>query len=134
LAANGLRNEIELARGDADVASDRAGLGVGKRPFACWLAHYPAGASGAAAGAAPGAAPSLTFRSAEWLWKMRVGANSPNLWPIMSSVIITGMCFWPLYTPNVRPTNCGRMVERRDHILITSLRPELRATSAFLSR
>ena len=47
----------------------------------------------------------------------------------MSSVTITGMCFRPLYTPKVSPTNCGRTVERRDQILITSLRPELRAAS-----
>src|SRR6188472_755002 len=52
----------------------------------------------------------------------------------MSSVTSTGMCLWPLCTPKVRPTNCGRMVERRDHILITAFEPEPRAFSAFLSR
>src|SRR5687767_735368 len=58
------------------------------------------------------------FLSPEWPWNVRVGANSPNLWPTMFSVTITGTCLWPLWTPNVRPTNCGRMVERRDQILI----------------
>src|SRR3990170_2668918 len=62
---------------------------------------------------------------------MRVGANSPNLCPIMSSFTATGMCFCPLCTPNVRPTNCGRMVERRLQILMISLRPDARTLSAF---
>jgi len=65
---------------------------------------------------------------------LRVGANSPNLWPIMFSVTSTGRNFWPLCTPNVRPTNCGRMVERRDQVLITSLRPVPREASAFFRR
>src|SRR5690606_24267338 len=52
----------------------------------------------------------------------------------MSSETATGMCLWPLWTPKVRPTNCGRMVERRLHILITSLRPPSRTLSAFLRR
>src|SRR5262249_23725615 len=34
----------------------------------------------------------------------------------------------------VRPTNCGRMVDRRDHILMTSLRPDARAFSALRRR
>ena len=68
--------------------------------------------------------PLVAFLSPLWPWNMRVGANSPNLWPIMSSVTSTGMCFWPLCTPNVRPTNCGRIVERRLQILMISLRPD----------
>src|SRR6478735_539094 len=52
----------------------------------------------------------------------------------MSSVTSTGICFLPLYTPNVRPTNCGRIVERRDQVLITSLRTLPRAFSAFSIR
>src|SRR6185437_12449233 len=52
----------------------------------------------------------------------------------MSSVTSTGICFLPLYTPNVSPTNCGRIVERRDQVLITSLRTLPRAFSAFLIR
>jgi hypothetical protein len=40
----------------------------------------------------------------------------------------------PLWTPKVRPTNCGRIVERRLQILMMSLRPLLRALSALRSR
>src|SRR5690606_28204813 len=36
------------------------------------------------------------FLSPLWEWNVRVGENSPNLWPIMSSVTLTGTCFWPL--------------------------------------
>src|SRR5665213_4244783 len=54
--------------------------------------------------------------------------------PTMSSPTSTGTCFWPLWTPNVRPTNCGRIVERRDQVLITSLRTVWLAFSTFLSR
>src|SRR6185369_475492 len=66
----------------------------------------------------------LAFLSAAWPGKKRVGANSPSFMPTMSSETSTGTCFWPLWTPKVRPTNCGMMVERRDQVLITSLRPE----------
>src|SRR6478609_2449783 len=52
----------------------------------------------------------------------------------MSSVTSTGICFWPLCTPKVSPTNCGRIVERRDHVLITAFEPAPRALSAFFSK
>src|SRR5262245_15280307 len=52
----------------------------------------------------------------------------------MSSLTFTGTCLWPLCTPNVRPTNCGRIVERRLQILMISLRPDERTFSAFFSR
>jgi hypothetical protein len=48
----------------------------------------------------------------------RVGENSPSLWPTIFSVINTGMCRLPLWTPNVRPTISGDIVERRDHVRI----------------
>ena len=32
----------------------------------------------------------LAFLSPEWPWKVRVGANSPSLWPTMFSVTNTG--------------------------------------------
>jgi len=35
---------------------------------------------------------------------------------------------------NVSPTNCGKIVERRDQILMISLRPEFREVSALASR
>src|SRR5690606_8155904 len=37
----------------------------------------------------------------------------------MSSVTYTGTCFLPSYTAKVCPTNSGKMVERRDQVLIT---------------
>src|SRR5262245_4955002 len=37
-----------------------------------------------------------TFLSPEWPWKVRVGENSPSLWPTISSVTLTGMNFLPL--------------------------------------
>src|SRR3546814_2148830 len=37
-------------------------------------------------------------------------------------------------TLNVRPTNCGRMVERRDQVLIGARPPASCAASAFFSR
>ena len=50
--------------------------------------------------------------------KVRVGANSPSLWPTMFSVISTGMCCRPLWTAIVRPTMSGMTIERRDQVLI----------------
>ena len=49
---------------------------------------------------------------------VRVGANSPSLWPTMFSVTSTGMCCLPLCTAIVRPTISGMTVERRDQVLI----------------
>ena len=68
-------------------------------------------------GSLPGAL--ATFFSAEWPLKVRVGANSPSLWPTMFSVTNTGMNFRPLCTAKVWPTNSGRMVERRDQVFTT---------------
>src|SRR5262249_22303176 len=86
LTANRLRHQIELARRGTNVAADRLGLGVAQRSLVSRFAHSLA------------ASPSgfLTLRSAEWPWKIRVGENSPNLWPTMSSVTITGICLTPL--------------------------------------
>ena len=60
-----------------------------------------------------------TFFSAGWPLKVRVGENSPSLWPTMFSVTNTGMNLRPLCTAKVWPTNSGRMVERRDQVLMT---------------
>jgi hypothetical protein len=62
----------------------------------------------------------LTFdlRSPEWPWKVRVGANSPNLWPTMFSVTKTGTNLRPLCTAKVRLMASGMMVDRRDQVLI----------------
>src|SRR3989344_6169379 len=47
-----------------------------------------------------------------------VGANSPNLWPTMDSVINTGRCCFPFCTSNVIPTISGTIVERLAQVLI----------------
>ena len=65
-----------------------------------------------------GALPTFAFLSAAWPWKVRVGANSPNLWPTMFSVTNTGTNFRPLCTAKVSPTASGRIVLRRDQVLI----------------
>src|SRR5437899_4527048 len=56
---------------------------------------------------------------ATWPLNVRVGENSPSLWPTMFSVMYTGMNFLPLCTAIVCPTISGTMVERRDHVLTT---------------
>src|SRR6516164_4943782 len=85
---------------------------------------YAFGAGAAAAGAAPpaaGAAPAAFSSAAftEWPLNERVGANSPSLCPTICSVTYTGINFLPLCTAMVWPTISGRMVERRDQVLMT---------------
>ena len=82
LAADELGEKIELLRADAQHADSRLGLVVGEAPRVGFLGHR-----GYAL---------FAFLSAEWPWNVRVGANSPNLWPIISSDTSTGMCLWPL--------------------------------------
>lgn len=50
--------------------------------------------------------------------RCRVIANSPNLWPTLSSVILQGMWVFPLQIWNVQPTNSGRIVDLRDQIFL----------------
>src|SRR5438046_1974248 len=54
---------------------------------------------------------------------MRVGENSPSLWPIMSSVTKHLMNWRPLWTRNVWPMNSGTTVQSRDQVLIGSRCP-----------
>src|SRR5690349_9469756 len=75
-----------------------------------------------------------TFLSAEWPLKVRVSANSPSLWPTMFSVMYTGMCCLPLWTAIVRPMKSGRIVERRDQVLIGRLSLAADAASTFFCR
>ena len=83
----------------------------------------------AAAAAAACAEPAL-----EWPLKMRVCENSPSLWPTMFSVTYTGTCCLPLCTAMVRPTKSGKMVERRDQVLIGRLSLVFWADSTFFMR
>src|ERR1700674_1077099 len=59
-----------------------------------------------------------TLLSPECALKVRVGANSPSLWPTMFSDTSTGTCRRPLCTAMVRPTISGMTMERRDQVLI----------------
>ena len=81
LAANELGEKIELLRRDANHARDALGLVVLQRARELFLAHDQ---------------DLFAFLSDAWPWNVRVGENSPNLWPIMSSVTLTGMCLCPL--------------------------------------
>src|SRR5438105_5625139 len=115
-------------------ATTRTLRGVMRRYLRCavasivisWSPYFGAGAAGAAAGAgAPGAETgpppvgALAFLSPVWPWKVRVGANSPSLWPTMFSVTNTGMNLRPLWTAKVWPTRSGTMVDRRDQVFTT---------------
>ena len=53
-----------------------------------------------------------------WPLNVRVAANSPSL-SIICSVTYTGINFLPLCTAIVWPIMSGRIVDRRDHVLIT---------------
>src|ERR1700678_2586065 len=59
-----------------------------------------------------------TFLSPECALNVRVGANSPSLWPTMFSDTSTGTCRRPLCTAMVKPTISGMTMERRDQVLI----------------
>src|SRR6185295_12051237 len=58
-----------------------------------------------------------------WYRNVRVGANSPSLWPTIASVTYTGTGLRPSCTAIVCPTISGVSVERRDHVLTTRLSP-----------
>ena len=68
----------------------------------------------AAVAGAPGVVAAAAFFSPVWPWNVRVGANSPSLWPTMFSVTNTGRNFLPLWTAKVSPTISGVIVERRE--------------------
>src|SRR4030043_1893382 len=85
-------------------------------PFTCYGAAFPL---------------ILVFRSPEWPWKVRVGENSPNLCPTISSVTKTGINVFPLWTAKVNPTISGTMVDRLVQVLITLASFVLRASSTF---
>ena len=80
--------------------------------------HPQARAPGApGAPATPAALSSAAFTA--WPLNVRVGANSPSLCPTICSVTYTGINFLPLCTAIVWPIISGRIVERRDHVLMT---------------
>ena len=65
---------------------------------------------------------------------MRVGLNSPSLWPTIDSVTYTGTCLRPSWTAIVWPTMSGMIVERRDQVLMTRRSPAAFWASTFFSR
>ena len=60
----------------------------------------------------------------EWARKVRVGANSPSLWPTIDSETNTGTCLRPSWTAIVWPTISGKTVEVRDQVLTICLSPD----------
>src|SRR5260221_8230897 len=80
--ADRLRHQVQLAGAAADHLGDRAGLVVRAASRCRFLAHRRYAL--------------FAFLSAEWPWKVRVGENSPNLWPIMFSLTITCRYLWPV--------------------------------------
>src|SRR6266404_2817493 len=97
---------------------------------------YAFGAAGAAApppaGAGAAALSSAAFTA--WPLKVRVGANSPSLCPIICSVTYTGINFLPLCTAMVWPMKSGTIVERRDQVLTTFFSLRVFSPSTFSRR
>ena len=50
--------------------------------------------------------------------KVLVGANSPNLWPTISSEIVIGIKDFPLWIIKLCPTKSGIIVEFLDQVFI----------------
>src|SRR4029079_12795480 len=66
--------------------------------------------------------------------KVRVGANSPSLWPTIASVTNTGTCLRPSCTAMVWPSMAGTIMDRLDHVLMTFFVPFSFCTSTFFCR
>src|SRR6185437_10789655 len=116
-AADQVRHQTRLLRRDARTAQD--GLGLSRCHDGI---HY----------LAAGAAAFLSLPP--WPLNVRVTANSPSLCPTMFSLTSTGTCRRPLWTATVRPTISGRIIERRDQVLIGRLLLLWFAASTFLRR
>ena len=104
-AAHLVGDQARLARGDAQVAGARAHhrrLGV-----VCRQSAMPS-------------APCL-----QWPRKVRVGANSPSLWPTIDSEMNTGTCLRPSWTAMVWPDHLGEdgggPRPGLDHVLLVRL-------------
>src|SRR5579859_1173001 len=97
---------------------------------------FGAGAAAPPPAAAAGAAPAAFSRAAFTAWPLnvRVGANSPSLWPIICSVTYTGINFLPLCTAMVWPMKSGTIVERRDHVFTTFFSLRVFSASTFTRR
>src|SRR4030095_4709656 len=78
------------------------------------------------------------LRSPECARNVRVGANSPSLWPTIDSVTKTGTCLRPSWTAIVCPTISGKIVEARAQVrsgrfwplsFISAIRPISRSST-----
>src|SRR5690606_33187238 len=78
--------------------------------------------------------PFADFSWPAWNLNVRVGANSPSLWPTIDSVTYTGTCLRPSCTAMVCPTMSGMIVDRRDQVLMTVFWPFSLRSSTFLRR
>src|SRR5438874_1733323 len=138
LPADQVDHQARLLGGQADEAAARARLHHAGAPGVLRGAGAAPGAVRGAAPGAPGGAPAapstLPLRSPEWPWKVRVGANSPSLWPTAFSVMNTGMNFRPLCTAKVKPTMSGVTVERRDQVFTTFFSPASSIARTFFMR
>src|SRR6185295_18449507 len=65
----------------------------------------------------------FTLSLPAWPRNIRVGANSPSLWPTIDSEMNTGTCLRPSWTAIVWPTISGKIVDIRDQVLIICLLP-----------
>src|SRR5207302_4891194 len=74
------------------------------------------------------------LRSPEWPRKVRVGANSPSLWPTICSVTNTGTCLRPSWTAIVCPTISGKTVEVLDQVRTICFEPDEFISSIRLKR
>src|ERR1700756_440571 len=97
---------------------------------------YAFGAAGAAAPPPAGAGAAARSRAAFTACplKVRVGANSPSLCPIICSVTYTGINFLPLCTAIVWPMKSGTIVERRDQVFTTFFSLRVFSPSTFSRR
>src|SRR5215208_755399 len=96
-AADGVGNDARLPRGHPHPLRFRANL---VRPVERCLHFF------------------CTCLSPAWPRNVRVGANSPSLWPTICSEMKTGTSFRPSWMAIVWPTISGKTVDERDHVRI----------------
>src|SRR6185369_5574156 len=121
--ADDVEHEAGLAGRAADV--QRRGLGAAARPgLEVLLVELGTGHQRFLA----------FFSWPAWYLKVRVGENSPSLWPTIDSVTYTGTCLRPSWTAMVCPTMSGMMVLRRDQVLMTFLSFAAFIVSTFFNR
>src|ERR1700754_2544217 len=144
-----IRAEVVLGIGDSrqqHLANQVGGFLVGKGEHVAGLAHGESADqvshqasllrrnTGAPEDCFGFGAHHLPFLSPEWPLNVRVTANSPSLCPTMFSLINTGTCWRPLWMAMVSPTISGRIIERRDQVLIGRLLLAATEASTFFTR